>query len=379
MRDGSSSAGLDVHSQEIHVALYLPDEDHPREWRVGTDVRSVGRLARRLLSESGGQVEAVYEAGPTGYTLLRQLERLGVRCSVAAPSLIPTRPGERVKTDRRDAKKLGRYLRTGDLTMVRPPSEEEEAARELCRRRSAVSRDLKRARQRTNMFLLRRSRIYRDGSKWTKKHRSWLNEQSFSQRWDEEVYIDLLSDVDVLDLRLSELSERVKRLAESESYRQQVGWLRCFRGFDTLTAISVLTELHGIERFEHPDQLSSYLGLVPSERTTGKRRRQGGITKTGNSHVRWLLVESSWHHRHRVRVSEVLKRRRRGQPSEVVALADRAMRRLHNRYHHFVHGRKMMPQIAAVACARESVGFLWALLVKLPQEQLRTSRELTTP
>ena len=133
--------------------------------------------------------------------------------------------------------------------------------------------------------------------------------------------------------------------------------------------MTLLVELHGIERFSHPDQLACYLGLVPTERTTGERRRQGSITKAGNIHVRWLLVEASWHHRHPVRVSAALRRRRKGQPAEVVALADRAMRRLHDRYSHLVYGRKMLPQKAVVACARESVGFVWALLVKLPQER----------
>jgi transposase len=313
-------------------------------------------------------VEAVYEAGPCGYTLMRQLESQRVRCSIAAPSMIPKRSGERVKTDRRDARKLGRYLRSGDLSLVRPPSEEEEAARELCRRRTAVSRDLQRARHRLNQFLLRRGQTYRSGSKWTKKHLRWLNQQTFSQPLDEEVFLDLRADIDVLELRLADLCERVIALAHGEKHRKYVGWLCCIRGIDKLIAISLLVELHGIERFEHPDQLASFLGLVPREHSSGERRSRGSITKTGNSHVRWLLVEAAWHHRHPVRVSEVLKRRRRGQPAMVVALADRAMRRLHHRFYYLVQGRKMMPQKAVVACARESVAFLWALLVKLPQE-----------
>lgn len=368
MENAISYAGLDVHKSEIVVALYRPGATDPLEWRVGTDARSVKRLARRLLEESGGRVECVYEAGPTGFVLQRQLEGFGLRCGVCAPSLVPVKPGQHVRTDRRDARKLGRYLRSGELTMVRAPNEEEEAARELCRHRTRVSQQLTEARQRVGQMLLRRGRIYRK-KRWTRAHRDWLRAQRFEQLYDEKVFTDMLQELEWLESRLAEVEHEVELLAESEAYRERVGWLRCFRGFDHINAVTILTELHGIERFATPRGLMAFLGLTPKEDSTGPRRRRGSITHAGNEHVRWLLVQSAWNQRHRVRVSEQLRRRRKEQPPEVIALADRAMKRLHERYVHLIWTRGVTPQKAVVAIARESVGFLWALLVQYPQQR----------
>ena len=366
MENAISYAGLDVHKVEIVVALYRPGATDPIEWRVGTDDRSVKRLARRLLEESGGRVECVYEAGPTGFVLQRQLGACGVRCEVAAPSLVPVKPGEQVRTDRRDARKLGRYLRSGELTMVRAPSEAEEAARELCRHRTRVSQQLTESRQRMGQLLLRRGRIYRK-KRWTKVHREWLRSLKFEQVHDEEVFTDHLQELEWLESRLGEIERKVEALADSETYRERVGWMRCFRGFDRINAVTILTELHGIERFATARGLMAFLGLTPKEDSSGPRRRRGSITHAGNEHVRWLLVQSAWNQRHRVRVSEQLRRRRQEQPPEVIALADRAMKRLHDRYVHLIWTRSLAPQKAVVAIARESVGFLWALLVHYPQ------------
>jgi transposase len=366
MENGISYAGLDVHKSEIVVALYKPGEPTAKEWKLGTDARSVKRLAHRLLAESGGRVECVYEAGPTGYALQRQMAGYGVKCEVAAPSLVPVKPGQHIRTDRRDARKLGRYLRSGDLTFVRVPNEAEEAARELCRHRTTLSQQLTAAKQRVSQMLLRCGRVYRK-KHGTKMHRDWLRAQRFEQSHLEEVFTDLLSEVNWLETRLSEVERKVEALAQSEAYKERVGWLRCFRGFDTLSAVTLLTELHGIERFTDPRGLMAYLGLVPKEDSTGPRQRRGSITHAGNSHVRWLLVQSAWNQRFQVRVGDVLRRRRKDQPAEVIALADRAMKRLHQRYVHLLWTRGLPSQKVAVAIARETVGFLWALLVEYPQ------------
>jgi transposase len=368
MENGISYVGLDVHKSEIVVALYKAGEETPKEWRLGTDARSVKRLAQRLLEESAGRVECVYEAGPTGFVLQRQMTGLGVKCEVAAPSLVPVKPGQHIRTDRRDARKLGRYLRSGDLTMVRAPSEAEEAARELCRHRTTVSQQLTSAKQRVSQMLLRCGRVYRK-KHGTKLHRDWLRAQRFEQSHLEGVFTDLLSEVDWLETRLGEVERKVEALAETEPYQERVGWVRCLRGFDTLSAVTLLTELHGIERFTSSRGLMAFLGLVPKEDSSGPRQRRGSITHAGNSHVRWLLVQSAWNQRFQVRVSEALRRRRKDQPAEVIALADRAMKRLHERYVHLLWTRGVPSQKVAVAVARETVGFLWALLVEYPQQR----------
>lgn len=368
MENAISYVGLDVHKSEIVVALYRPAEEAPAEWRMGTEARSVKRLAHRLLEQTGGRVVCVYEAGPTGFMLQRQLTGYGVKCEVAAPSLVPVKPGQHIRTDRRDARKLGRYLRSGDLTFVRAPSEAEEAARELCRHRTSVSQQVTSAKQRVCQLLLRSGRVYRK-KHWTRVHRDWLRAQRFEQSFLEEVFTDLLSELDWLETRLSEVERKVEALAESETYRERVGWVRCLRGFDSLSAVTLLTELHGIERFTSPRGLMAFLGLVPKEDSTGPRQRRGSITHAGNSHVRWLLVQSAWNQRFQVRVGEALRRRRKDQPAEVIALADRAMKRLHDRYVHLLWTRGLPSQKVAVAIARETVGFLWALLVEYPQRR----------
>lgn len=367
MAEGITYVGLDVHKQDIVVALLAPGVQAPVTWELANEPRAVRRLAKKLVRESGGAVRSAYEAGPCGYVLQRQLKAEGVPCQVIAPSLIPAKPGERIKTDRRDARKLAELLRAGLLTEVHPPSEEEEAVRDLCRCREDAKQDLTRCRQRLGKFLLRRGLRYVDGGAWTQKHRKWLWSLELEHASAQATLEAYLVGVEQLETQLGELDAAIAEVADTDPFREQVGWLRCFRGIDTLSAMVILSELHDVRRFVCARQLMSYLGLVPREHSSGSSTQRGGITKAGNSHLRRVLVESSWHYRHAPKVGETLRRRRQGQPGEVVARADRAMRRLHRRYWRMV-SRGKPSQKAATAIARELVGFLWATLYPAAME-----------
>jgi transposase len=362
MGQGITYIGLDVHKRDIRVFAQLPGRKRGIEETLPHDVRTVTRWAKRWLRDAPGRVVCGYEAGPTGYALQRQLEGLGVECQVVAPALIPRKPGDRIKTDRRDARKLGELLKAGLLTPVRPPTEEEEAARDLCRAREDLKADQLRARHRLTKFLLRRGIRYAAGRKhWTAAHRTWLRQQTLPQAAAQAALDDYRLHLEQLDARLLALDQKIAALSETEPYAAAVGALRCFRGIDTLTAMVLVTELHGIERFRTAGELMAYLGLVVSEHSSGERQRRGGITKAGNGHARRALIEAAWHARHVPRISQALGRRRVGQPGEAIAIADRAMQRLHRRYWHLLH-RGKAPSKVATAIARELAGFVWAAL-----------------
>jgi transposase len=376
MVEATTHVGLDVHKQSISVAMLLAGSAKAVQWEMRNEAGEVRRLVRRLRRDSGeGGVVCAYEAGPCGYALQRQLVREGVACQVVAPSLIPRKPGDRIKTDRRDALKLAELLRAGSLTEVRPPSEAEEALRDLCRCRDDARSDLMRARHRLGKMLLRRDLRYVAGRPWTEQHRSWLWSLHLEHAAERRVLEDYLLAVEQVSTRLATLDAQLKELAEQEPYRERVGWLRCFRGIDTITAVSVLAELHGCERFAKPRQLMAYLGLVPSESSSGASVHRGAITKTGNRHLRRLLTEAAHHCRHRPGVGAPLRRRRAGQPAAVIVLADRAQQRLHRRYSRLLLGRGLPVQKVVVACARELTGFVWAVLQ--PRQQISLGDETT--
>lgn len=361
MRQDITWVGLDTSKKEHAVAVLDPGSEEPRTSTVKNESKALKRLARRLLREASGEVRVCYEAGPCGYALQRQLEDCGVICELIAPSLIPIRPGERIKTDKRDACKLARLYRAGELTVVHPPSEEEEALRDLMRCREDAKADLLRARHRLSKLLLRRGLIYRSGKNWTHPHARWLSGLRWEHEADVVVFEDYRLAIGYLEDRLRALDARIEAYSQEDPYREPVGWLCCIRGIDIVTAMTVLTEVHDFVRFQDPGRLMSYLGIVPSERSSGDRRRQGGLTKAGNSHVRRVLIESSWHARHKPAVGYRLKKRREGQPTWAIAIADRAMRRLHKRYWYLL-SRGKTPTKVATAVARELVGVLWAVL-----------------
>lgn len=356
--------GIDAHSKSLSVAVILPGSERvDEEWQIPHDERSLRRLAKRLREIAPGPMHAVYEAGPCGYALKRKLDALGIPCEVVAPSLIPVKPGERVKTDRRDARKLALLSRGGMLTVVYPPSEADEALRDLLRAREDARNDLMAARHRISKMVLRYGLQF-TGTKanWTLKHRAWLKGLRFDERHTQQAFENYVLAVEQTEERLKELDAHIEEAAKDVSRAKQVAWLRCLRGVDTVTAMTILAELHDFRRFTNPRDLMAYLGLTPSEHSSGKRVKRGPLTKTGNGHVRRVLIEAAWNYRHRPAVSYDLKERRKGQPPAVIAIADRAQLRLHRRYYRLREGYRKPHNVVVAAVARELVGFVWAVL-----------------
>lgn len=355
---------LDASKKRHAVAVLDPGSREPREFMVPNESKALRRMVRKLVREAPGEVWICYEAGPCGFDLQRQLEAAspGLVCEVVAPSLIPVQPGKRIKTDRRDARKLVKLYRGGQLTMVHAPTVAQEAVRDLVRCREDAKQDLMRARHRLSKFLLRRGQIYREGAKaWTLRHETWMSRLVWEQEADRETFASYRLHLSQLQDRLRELDARIEAFSQQEPYREPVGWLRCFRGIDTVTAMTIVTELHDVRRFQNARPLMAYLGLVPSEHSSGERVQRGGLTKAGNRHVRRVLIEASWCNRHRPAVGYHLRRRRTGQPAWAIAHADRAMQRLSRRYQKLTaRGKPYNKAVAAVA--RELAGFVWAVL-----------------
>jgi transposase len=356
--------GVDAHKKDLFIAMLIGDRPTPVMWTVPNEPAAVRRLVRKLEREAPGPVRCCYEAGPCGYALQRQVATPRVSCQVIAPALIPRKPGERIKTNRRDARKLAELLRAGLLTEVRPPTLAEEAVRDLCRARDDAREDLQRCRHRLGKLLLRRGLHY-SGRNWTRQHRRWIDSLEWTQPAERVVVDDYLLAIDHVEARLIELDARLTEIAQTEPFREPVGWLRCFRGIDTLTAMLILAELHDFRRFPTARALMAYLGLVPGEDSTGEHHRRGRITRTGNALVRRLLIETAWHYHHRPSIGAALTRRRNGQPPRVIAIADQAQQRLCRRFRRLAEQQKPAPKIA-VAIARELAGFLWAALQPVP-------------
>src|SRR5205809_1362464 len=364
MTQVTTYVGVDAHKKDLFIAMLVGDGQTPVTWTVPNAPNAVRRLVRKLERDAPGPVRACYEAGPGGYALQRQMTTARVNCQVIAPALIPRKPGERIKTNRRDARKLAELLRAGLLTEVRPPTLAEEAVRDLCRARDDAREDLQRCRHRLGKLLLRRGLHY-SGRNWTREHRRWIDSLEWTQPSERVVIDDYLLAIDHVEARLLELDTRLTEIAQNEPYREPVGWLRCFRGIDTLTAILILAELHDFRRFPNARALMAYLGLVPGEDSTGEKHRRGRITRTGNTLVRRLLVETAWHYQHRPSIGVSLTRRRKGQPGRVIAIGDKAQQRLCRRFRKLAAEHKPAPKIA-VAIARELAGFLWAALQPAP-------------
>jgi transposase len=364
MGEGITFVGLDAHKVSISVAMLLPDTTVPVEWQLPNERSAVRRMVRKVERAAGGEVRFCYEAGVCGYALQRQITESGeASCMVVAPSLIPRKPGERIKTDRRDARKLASLFRAGLLTEVQPPNARDEAVRDLCRAREDARDDLLRCRHRLAKMLLRRGLVYSGRRSWSRAHRSWLSALRFDNAVDQAVLDDYLLAIDHLGDRIKGLSEKLEDISREAPYAEPVAALRCFRGIDTVTAMTIVAELHTFGRFASPRGLMAFLGLVPSEHSSGTTKHQGGITKAGNSHVRRVLVEAAWNYRYRPGTA-TLRKRRQGQSPRVIAIADRAMVRLHRRFTRMTTARKPTPKIA-VAVARELVGFIWAALYPL--------------
>jgi transposase len=353
MSEGSW-VGLDVHARATVAGVLDGASGELRLQRVSP--RSEETVA--WLSSLPQPVRVAYEAGPTGYGLARACTESGIACVVAAPSKIPRASGDRVKTDRRDAERLARLLRLGELVAVCVPDPVQEAARDLVRAREDARGDLMRARHRLSKLLLRHGLVY-EGSAWTLAHDAWLRRQRFESGPLEVAFDECYGAVLQAKRRRDALDQAIAELGQEPPFADVVGRLVCLRGVSTLTALALTVELGEWERFR-PRSLGPFLGLVPSEDSSGERRRQGAITKTGNTHARRLLVEAAWHQRRPLRASAALERRRQGQSAAVRARADESAWRLHARWH-ALERRGKRRTIVAVAVARELAGHCWAL------------------
>lgn len=354
--------GMDAHKVAIRLAVLVAGETRPVEWSVANEKAAVRRMVRKVQRlAAGGEVRLCYEAGPCGYALQRWIQEAGAVCIVVAPSLIPRKPGDRIKTDRRDARKLAELFRAGLLTEVHAPTVEDEAVRDLCRAREDAHEDLVRCHHRVSKMLLRRGWIWNGTKKaWGQGHRLWLRSLRFEQPADQVVFDNYLQAIDQVEGRLRTLAQHIETVSQLPAYAEATGALRCFRGIDTLTAMGLVAELHDFMRFDSARGLMAFLGLVPSEFSSADSERRGAITKAGNRHARRLLIEAAWHYRHQPN-PQGLKRRRQGQPAEVVALADKAMYRLNRRFNRMLAKGKPAGK-TVVAVARELAGFVWAAL-----------------
>ena len=352
------SVGLDVHKNSIRLAAVRGDQ-LLCERTLAHDPEAVASVVSQWPA-----ARCCYEAGPTGFGLYRELRDRGILCEVIAPGLVPHRPGERVKTDIRDARKLASFQAGGLLESIWVPSPELEATRDLIRAREDARLDRMRARHRLSKFCLRHGR-HLPTTCWGVTRRTWLGRQVFDFAAQQQVFDDYLFAVDQVDRRIEGLEAEVHRLGAEGPQRELVGRLRCLRGVDTLTALGLVAEVGDFDRFTSAEQFMSFVGLVPSERSSGEKRRQGSITKAGNSHARRLLVESAWNSRRRPKVSYELARRQRDQDPATLERAWRAQQRLHQRWRR-MSARGKPHQKIVVACARELAGFVWAIATEQP-------------
>lgn len=360
MKNSTIWVGLDWHADSVMVSVFGASGSEPLErFEVIPDARGVRGLIRRLKG-LGRDVRCVYEAGPCGYEPQRILARARISCAVAAPSLIPRRPGDRVKTDRRDADKLGRLYRAGELTMVAVPDEGQEALRDLVRAREDAKADLLRRRHRLSKFLLRHGHRYRDGNAWTQRHWSWIRSIRFTQPHSQAVFEEYQAAVtEGLD-QVARFDHLLEQAAQAPVLAVKAAHFQVLRGVATRTALTLIAEVGDVRRYSKASQFMGATGLVPSEHSSGASRHQGAITKTGNAHLRRVLVEAAWHYRHRPGPSPRMAARRLGQPAAIVSIARKADARLHRKYHRLIHRGKRSTQ-AVVAVARELAGFIWAI------------------
>ena len=372
MKKDIRHVGLDVDSEKIAVAVAEP----------GGEVRSLGSIpyqeesVRRLVKKLGpaSRLRVCYEAGPHGYGLYWQLSQLGVHCDVIAPTLVPVKSGDRVKTNRRDAEKLARCYRSGDLTAVWVPDAEHEALRDLVRAREVAKKDQLRARHRLGKFLLRRGLRAAAGVKsWTAKHLLWVKTLRFEHAAQEVTFLDYLHEVEHAVERVTRLEVAIEQAMESvpAEMRAVIAGLQALRGIKRVSAVTIVAEVGPLSRFARPKQLMGYSGMVSSEDSTGSSVRRGAITKTGNAHLRRIMGEAAWAYQHRAAMSPTLKKRQEGLSEEVKEIAWKAQHRLCSRYRRLMAKGKVRQKVAT-AIGRELLGFVWAIGTQVEREQRST-------
>jgi transposase len=350
-------------------------DDHADKWTIahlrGSEEKAANEFElipneagyRKLLAFAkalGGTVRFVYEAGPCGYELHRRLNKAGFRCEVAAPSLTPRKPGQRVKTNRRDALKLARYLRAGELTLIAVPDEHREALRDLIRARTAAQKDLLSVRHQISKLLLRYGHRYRDGRAWTQRFWGWLGKIRLEGDHSQFVLEEMVGAHAERVARVARYTEAIETAAQKPEYAPYVAALSVLRGIDTGSAMTILAELGDLRRFATAPQLMAAIGLVPAEHSTGDKTVRLPITKAGNAHVRRIAVEAAWHYQRRPSSGRVVMRRRKGQSKELLDIARRCDLRLNRKFQRMT-SRGKRSTVAAVAVARELMGFIWAV------------------
>ena len=359
MRRSTKIVAMDIHTDSIVVAVAEPGRKVPRLFgTIASTSEAVAKLAEQLGGPST-RLRFCYEAGPCGYGVYRQLTALGHECTVVAPSLIPRRSGDRIKTDRRDALNLVNLDRSGQLTAVWVPDSSHEAMRDLVRARAAAVRSLRRARQQLSGFLLRHGRVH-GGKAWTRAHRRWLATLTFEHAAQQIVLQDYIDAVERAEMRRDQLQQQITELVPEWSLAPLVEALQALRGVALITAVTLAAELGDLSRFEHPRQLTAYVGLVPSEHSSGQSRRQGGLTKAGNGEARRVLVEAAWSYRLRARITRARLQRIEGLPKEIRDIAWKAERRLCARMRRLRAAGKALNLVTA-AIAREILTFAWAI------------------
>lgn len=364
--------GLDVHAETIAVAVAEENGEVCSIGVIPNGVDSVRKLIRKLGPAKN--LRACYEAGPCGYALYWQLAELGVQCDVVAPTLIPVKAGDRVKTDRRDAEKLARCHRNGDLTAVWVPDAAHEALRDLVRARLVAKQDQVRARSRLKLFLLRHGHRTPEGMKaWTTTYRNWLNSVTFEHRALQVAFLEYVAETDHAAERVARLEKAIEDAVNDapEKIRALIRGLQTLRGVAKIAAATLVTEVGDLSRFQTAPALMSYAGVVPSEHSSGAKTSRGGVTKTGNSHVRRIVVEAAWAYRHKPRVGTELRSRQQGQSAAITGIAWKAQHRLHDRYCSLVRRGKHKNK-AVMAVARELLGFMWAIGQQVEREGAQT-------
>jgi transposase len=371
MKQFSKYVGLDVHKETIAVAVAEADGGEVRYFgEIGNTPEAIQKLVSQLR-KGGAQLSFCYEAGPCGYGIHRQLSELGWDCQVVAPSLIPKKAGDRVKTDRRDALSLARLHRAGELTAVWVPDGAQEALRDLTRAREDMKHLQRQAKQRLLAFLLRHGKRFNGKCHWTKAHYRWLEEVKFGQATQQIVLQEYIDVVIAMSKRLKALDEHLQSAASACVFWPVIEALMALRGINLLAATTIVAEIGDLKRFANAPQLMAYLGVVPSEHSSGPKKTRGGITKTGNGHVRRVLVEAAWTYRHPARKTAVLQRRAERTPQVVQDIAWKAQTRLCGRYRTLEARGKMKTQVST-AIARELAGFIWAIGQASPQPAAKT-------
>ena len=371
MHDNTKFVGLDVSKEKIAVAIADQGREKPRYYGM---ISNTPEAIRKLVKKLGNSedLKFCYEAGPTGYPLYRLFLSLGIECAVIAPGLIPQKPGERVKTDKRDAIRLAQLFRAGELTSIHVPTREDEALRDLVRAREDAKEDELRAKHRITKLLLRYNirPPEKVGRNWSSKYREWIHTLKFEFAPLRVAFQEYLQNLNEVEQRIKRLEEEIQIQATEGVHAPMIQALQSLRGVALITAASLVAEIGSFKRFRTPKQLMAYTGLVPSESSSGDLRRQGTITKTGNSHVRRLLIESSWSYRYQPAVRDRLKRRLEGQSGSIQGISWKAQQRLHNKYFRLL-SRGKSSRTAITAVARELAGFIWAVAHEVEGKTLK--------